>query len=114
MDYTVKTAESRFGAPMNPCPMCGSYNMATRAPIQMNLSRDDDAKTTVKKWAKANWDGSAYLEGPVYIVCQDCFHRGPAVDCSGKRSCEVMGDREIYAKMRDLWNGQKTEKREEK
>lgn len=63
----TKRCEFIFSQPMKPCPKCGSYKLIYHTPVIENQRA-----------------GSAMmLKGPVFIMCKNCFHDGPAVDCTG-------------------------------
>lgn len=103
----AKRAEWVYGQPMKPCPRCYSYNMKWQTPIRMESIGDGDAAADiVQKWARATRDGLTPLEGPVYLHCADCLHRGPALDCSGMTREEVGRDRHVAAEVKRLWNSQ--------
>jgi hypothetical protein len=93
---------------MNKCPKCNSRNIKPQTPIKIpdNIELDiDNPKELLGQYAKIIKEGKTKLEGPVYFMCFDCFHKGPSLDCSGKTSEEVGQDPIIYQKMKDLWNG---------
>jgi len=46
------------------------------------------------------------VQGPAYYACWDCFHKGPAVDCTGRTSEDCRADRALNAEMQRLWNAQ--------
>lgn len=50
--------------------------------------------------------GAPPLQGLAYYACWDCFHKGPAVDCTGRTSEECRADRALNAEMKRLWNAQ--------
>ena len=104
----AKRAEYVFGQPMQPCPKCGSYSLIHQAPIKMDvpISADDTAKQILGKWARAVRSGSTPLEGPVYIMCQECFHKSPSVDCRGRTSESVGRDPVVAKQVKRLWNDQ--------
>lgn len=110
--YTAKWARFVFGQDMNPCPKCGGYNLATRIPIKIDLDENDDAPTTIKKWVKAQQEGPI-LEGIAYIVCQDCFHRGPEFDCGHMGYDEVMKSPDASKEIKRLWNNQANDESED-
>ena len=86
MKDPAKRAEWVYGQPMAPCPKCGSYNMKPQIPIAMETTGDETAPQLVGKWARATKAGHTPLQGPAYYACWDCFHKGPAVDCTGRTS----------------------------
>jgi len=102
----AKRAEWVYGQPMAPCPKCGSYNMKPQIPIAMETTGDETAPQLVGKWARATKAGATPLQGPAYYACWDCFHKGPAVDCTGRTSEECRADRALNAEMKRLWNAQ--------
>lgn len=105
---TAKQAAFVFGQQMKPCPKCGSFNMFWQTPINMKeeILETDSAKQMVGKWARAIKDGCTPLEGPVFLMCRDCYHKGPAMDCSGRTSEEVGRDKEVADTVKQLWNTQ--------
>jgi hypothetical protein len=102
----AKRAEWVYGQPMAPCPKCGSYNMKPQIPIAMETTGDETAPQLVGKWARATKAGHTPLQGPAYYACWDCFHKGPAVDCTGRTSEDCRADRALNAEMKRLWNAQ--------
>jgi hypothetical protein len=93
-----------------PCPKCNSRNIKPQTPIKIPKDTEFDINNPKKllgQYAKIIKIGETQLEGPVYFMCFDCFHKGPLLDCSGKTSEEVGQDPIIYQKMKDLWNEQK-------
>ena len=103
--YTAQHAEFVFKQPMNHCPKCGGYNLAYRVPIRIEHDENDDARALLRKWAKAHREGPV-LEGIAYIVCQECFHRGPCFDCSHMSYDEVMKSHDVAKEVKRLWNSQ--------
>ena len=101
---TAKQAEFIFGQPMKPCPKCGSYSLAYRTPIVLDTD-DDSPKTILGRLAKALKQGPV-LEGPVYMICCDCLHRGPAIDCSHMTYDEMMKSEDVVKKVKAAWNCQ--------
>jgi len=93
---------------MQPCPKCGSFNFKFQTPIQMKetILATDTVRQMVGKWARAVKDGNTPLEAPVFIMCFDCGHKGPAMDCTGRTSEEVGQDRVVAATVKRLWNEQ--------
>lgn len=108
LDNPAERAAFVFGQPMKPCPKCGSYRMMTQTPIVMKepIEATDTAKQMVGKWARAVKGGCTPLEGPVYLMCRDCFHAGPAMDCRGRTAEDVGKDRVVFATVIRLWNEQ--------
>jgi hypothetical protein len=106
--YTAARCRAIFGQEMIPCPKCGSYNIGWQTPIRMPdaIVKGDDARTVLRKYARAVKDGHTPLKGPVFLWCQDCLHKGPAMDCSGRTSEEVGQDRAVAAEVKRLWNSQ--------
>ncbi len=102
----AKRAEWVYGQPMAPCPKCGSYNMKPQIPIALEISGDETAAQLFGKWAHATEPGATPLRGPAYYACWDCFHKGPAVDCTGRTSEDCRADRALNAEMKRLWNAQ--------
>lgn len=102
----AKRAEWVYGQPMAACPKCGSYNMKPQMPIAMETTGDETAPQLVGKWARATKAGATPLQGPAYYACWDCFHKGPAVDCTGRTSEDCRADRVLNAEMKRLWNAQ--------
>ena len=95
-----------YGQPMAPCPKCGSYNMKPQMPIQIELTGAETAPQLLGKWARATKAGTTPLEGPVYFMCWDCRHKGPAVDCTGRTREDAGQDRTLNAEINRLWNAQ--------
>lgn len=97
-----------FGQPMKPCPKCGSFSLIFQTPIKMAdpITAGDTAKQAVGKWAREILHGDPQMEGPVFIMCRDCFHKGPALDCTGMSREQVGQSREISATVKRLWNEQ--------
>jgi len=109
---TAASAKFVFGQDMKPCPKCGSFNMFWQTPIKMDkepILPTDTAKQLLGKWARAIKDGHTPLEGPVFLMCRDCYHKGPSVDCSGRTSEDVGSDRKVADKVKRLWNTQEGE-----
>lgn len=104
-NVTAKQAEFIFGQPMNPCPKCGSYNLSYRTPIVLDVTDDDSPKAILGKYAKALRQGPV-LEGPVYMICSDCLHRGPAIDCSHMTYDEMKKSKDVAKKVKAAWNCQ--------
>lgn len=106
---TAATAKMIFGQEMKSCPKCGSFDMMFQTPIKMDkepILATDTAKQLVGKWARAIKDGYTPLEGPVYLMCRDCWHKGPAFDCTGRTSEEVGRDKNVADIVKKLWNEQ--------
>lgn len=108
MEKTKARLEFIMGQEMQPCPVCGSWDITAQTPIKMDLTDEDmkDGATLVSKWAKAKLSGNDWLEGPVFMMCCDCGHKGPSVDCSGRRSSDVGKDPKVSREIKDLWNSQ--------
>lgn len=97
-----------FGQDMRACPTCGGYHLQYQTPIKMEdpITDSDDAKTMVKKWAKSYMKDER-LEGPVFIMCFECGHKGPSVDCAGRSRDDVGQDKNLADTIKSLWNNQK-------
>ena len=106
---TKEVCAFRFGRPMKPCPSCGSYNIGYQTPIKMQeeVTEEDDARSIIRKWARATQAGNTLLKGPVYLHCRDCFHKGPAMDCTGRTSEDVGQDPVVADTVKNLWNSEK-------
>jgi hypothetical protein len=104
----AKRAEFVFGQPMKPCPKCGSYSLIHQTPIKMAepITAGDSAKQAVGKWAREMSRGDPQMEGPVFIMCRDCFHKGPSMDCTGMTRSQVGQSREVSDTVKRLWNDQ--------
>ena len=102
----AERCEFVFGQPMEPCPECGSYKLMYQSPIKLDEPPPDkpDAKALLRSWARAHRNGSPMLEGPVYMACQECWHYGPAMDCSGRTSDDVSHDPAVATEVKRLWN----------
>jgi len=102
-----QNAEFIYGQPMEPCPACGSYNMKPQMPIKLSAGSDlKSAKALLGEWARAQKPDGTPLEGPAYYMCFDCFHKAPAVDCTGRTSEACRADANLNSEMKRLWNGQ--------
>lgn len=95
-----------YGQTMAPCPACGGYNMKPQAPIKIDLSGDETPQQLLGKWARTTIGEVTPLEGPVYMMCWDCRHKGPSVDCTGRTSEDVRKDSALNAEIKKLWNAQ--------
>lgn len=95
---------------MKPCPRCGGYNLIHQTPVKMMepIVACDSPKQAVGKWAREMLRGDPQMEGPVFIMCRDCGHRGPAMDCAGMTRSEVGQSREVADTVKRLWNEQST------
>ena len=93
---------------MNACPSCGGFDLGYQTPIKMfePITADDDARSVLAKWARATKAGVSLLEGPVYIHCRSCRHKGPALDCTGRTAGGVGKDPEVATEVKRLWNNQ--------
>lgn len=82
--------------------------MFWQTPIKMSepILPTDSAKQLVGKWARAVKDGHTPLEGPVFLMCRDCYHNGPAMDCTGRTSEDVGRDKNVADTVKRLWNEQ--------
>lgn len=92
---------------MKPCPKCGGYNIKSQTPIEMHISGADSPRQVLGKWARTVKAGHTPLQGPVYIMCFDCLHKGPAMDCTGRTSEEVGQDKQVFKTIKRLWNEQR-------
>lgn len=106
--YTAEMARFVFREAMIPCPKCGGCHLGYSTPIRMKepITASDGARQILGKWARSVKDGHTMLEGPVRIVCRDCHHKGPPMDCAGRTSEEVGKDKAVAAEVRRLWNSQ--------
>lgn len=97
-----------FGQQMKPCPECGSYDLISQNPIKLkeSIPEDLDPRKILGIYARAIRDGRTELEGPCFIMCKDCGHHGPHVDCTGRTSEDVGQDPVVWAEMKRLWNEQ--------
>ncbi|MDB6027534.1 MAG: hypothetical protein JWM68_3757 [Verrucomicrobiales bacterium] len=104
----AKRAEWIYGQPMKPCPKCKSYNFKHQTPIKMDepIHSNDSVAQAVGKWARAIKSGNTPLEGPVFMMCFDCGHKGPSVDCTGRTSEDVGRDKAVSDSVKKLWNEQ--------
>lgn len=100
-----------FGQEMKPCPICGGFNIGWQTPIKMSepITEADDARSILRKYARSVKSGATPLEGPVFLWCRECHHKGPAMDCSGRTSQEIGQDRAIATEVKRLWNSQSNE-----
>ena len=82
--------------------------MFPQTPIVMKepILPTDTAKQLLGKWARSVKGGNTPLEGPVFLMCRECGHRGPSVDCSGRTSESVMKDARVASEIKRLWNEQ--------
>ncbi len=103
---TAEYVEWIYRQPMKPCPKCGAYNMKPQTPIKMSEDIGSTAESVVGAWARAQRGGATPLEGPVYMMCFDCGHKGPAADCSGRTSQDVGKDANVNSEIKRLWNNQ--------
>lgn len=104
--HTAKRAAFVFGQEMKACPACGGWHFMVQTPIKMEpIAATDTAKQLVGKWARATIAG-AVMDGPVFIMCFDCGHKGPGVACEGRTRDEVGQDRALYTEVKRLWNEQ--------
>lgn len=108
MKRTAQTCEMIFGQKMKPCPNCGSFNIGWQTPIKMNeaITKEDDARSILGKYARSIKGGNTPLEGPVFLWCKDCRHKGPSMDCSGRTSESVGQDKEVAKEVKRLWNSE--------
>jgi hypothetical protein len=105
---TKEWAKFVFRQEMKPCPKCKSYNMWYQNPIKLKekIPKDFTAKQLLGIWARSIKEGKTPLEGPCYMSCRDCGHKGPSIDCSGRTSEDVGKDPIVAKKIKDLWNNQ--------
>ncbi len=111
--YTAKRAQFSFGQPMAACPKCSSYHFMIQTPIKMEepITSEDTAKTLLGKWARAqkgNLGEDTEMKGTVFIMCFDCGHKGPTVDCSGMTRGQVGRSKYLADEVKRLWNSQST------
>lgn len=104
----AKRAAFVFGQPMKPCPKCGGYSLIHQTPIKMAepIAAGDTAEQAIGKWAREMLRGDPEMEGPVFIMCRDCGHKGPSVDCTGMTREQVGQSREVSTEVKRLWNEQ--------
>lgn len=97
-----------FKQEMNPCPKCKSYDMWYQTPIKIEeeIPANFTAKQLISIWARATKEGKTPLEGPCYMMCRNCGHKGPSVDCTGRTSEDVGKDPIVAKKIKELWNNQ--------
>uniref|UniRef100_A0A6M3LKY8 Putative restriction alleviation protein n=1 Tax=viral metagenome TaxID=1070528 RepID=A0A6M3LKY8_9ZZZZ len=88
-----------------PCPKCGSWDIIPQTPIKIDITREDlvDPKKVLGKWAREIRLTGGILEGPCFIMCRNCGHKGPSVDCSGRTSEDVGKDPKVYSEIKKLW-----------
>ena len=84
------------------CPSCGSWNLKPQTPIDVDIDITDVRKA-LGQYACAIKAGATPLKGPCYIMCFDCFYKGPSVDCSGRTSEDVGCDKAVFDEMKRLW-----------
>jgi hypothetical protein len=96
----------RFGQTMKACPACGGFNLQYQTPIKMEevITEKDTARSILGKYARATKAGATPLEGPAFIHCRDCRHKGPALDCTGRTSEDVGLDPVVASELKRLWN----------
>lgn len=99
-----ETARIIFGEEMKPCPECGSFNIKGQTPVK--IESDLDIKSLLSQYAKMTMNGTDDLEGPCYLMCFDCMHKGPSIDCSGRTAADVGNDPKVWTEMKRLWNQQ--------
>ena len=105
---TKEYAEWFYKQPMNACPACGSWDFRAQTPVDLDLSEEDlkDPRKALGKWARAKKEGHTPLRGPVFFMCFNCDHKGPAVNCSGRTAEDVGQDPAVFTEMKRLWNEQ--------
>lgn len=106
MNHTKESARFIFGQEMQPCPKCGSYNIGWQTPIVCDVTGQESIRELLAKFARTTKAGTTPLQGPVYLHCRDCLHKGPALDCSGRTREEIGQDRAVAAEVKRLWNEQ--------
>lgn len=105
---TKEWAEFVFSQEMEPCPKCNSYDMMYQTPIKIpeEIPKDVTPKQLLGIWVRATKKGETPLEGPSYMMCRNCGHKGPSVDCTGRTSEDVTSDPIVAKKIKELWNNQ--------
>lgn len=108
MKHTKRICTIIFRQEMEPCPKCGGYNLKYQTPIKRagGLRKPLLTKELLVAWVKSVQEDGGELQGPCYIMCFDCWHRGPSLDCTGRKSTDVGRDPEIARKIKELWNSQ--------
>ena len=96
-----RTKQRLFEAP---CPECGSWDLIGQSPIDVDIDVSD-ARKALGQYARAKKTGATPLKGPCFIMCKDCGHKGPAVDCAGRTSEDVGADPAVFTEMKRLWVG---------
>jgi len=98
------------GQPMEPCPKCGGYDMQPQIPVRLSVPDSATPREVLTVYFQSAAAGpAAAVEGPAYFQCGSCWHKGPAVDCTGRTSDDCRKDARLYAQMKALWNGQHKE-----
>lgn len=108
-EYSAKRAAMVFGQAMRACPKCGGYELKYQAPIKLRepVGPTDSASEIIGKWARTMaMESGCMVEGPVYIQCFGCLHKGPAMDCSGMSSEQVGQSKDVADTVKRLWNEQ--------
>ena len=95
-----------YGQPMAPCPRCGSYEMKPQIPVRLAVSHDATPRDVLAAYVRSSAAGPLVVEGPAYYQCGSCWHKGPAVDCTGRTSDDCRNDAQLNKEMKRLWNGQ--------
>lgn len=95
-----------YGQPMAACPRCGSYDMKPQTPIMIDMTGEETPRQLLGKWVRTTKAGATPLEGPVFMMCWECGHKGPSVDCSGRTREDVGMDPAVNAEIKRLWNSQ--------
>jgi hypothetical protein len=103
-----RRTEFVFKCEMKPCPECGHYKMRYQTPIVMaeEIEAGDGARQILRKYARSVKSGATKLQGPVFLMCWSCGHKGPAMDCSGRTSEDVGKDPAVATEVKRLWNSQ--------
>lgn len=91
-----------------PCPKCGSWDIVAQTPIKVDIDDNDlkNPKKLIGKWAKEVNRTGGILAGPCYLMCKNCGHKGPSVNCEGRTSTDVGRDPIVFSEMKRLWREQ--------
>ncbi len=107
--HTAARAKVVYGRDMKPCPKCGSFNFQYQTPIKMETTGKETARQLLGKYARATREGVTLLEGPVFLMCFECGHKGPSMDCTGRTSEDVGKCKVVADMVKRLWNDQSNE-----